>query len=120
MMPTFTAGPNAYPTIVRMTPPRRFATLRMIALIVSASIFALVLAAAIIGLARAANGTAIPTATMHPTQGTATYNDGWVDMGQALLDAQKAPNGPAQVEHCLDTAPRGDALITCIDAIKLH
>lgn len=71
------------------------------------------LAAMIIGFAKAADA---PKAT----QGTADYNDGWVDMGQAMLDASKAPHGQAKVDHCLATAPNGDALITCIDAITLH
>lgn len=102
-------------TLTSIPAPRRL-TARRIAIILTTTFVVIPLLACMIigfGKAIADNGAA-------PTAKTADYNDGWVDMGQAMLDASNAPQGRARVDHCLATAPNGDALITCIDAIPLH
>jgi hypothetical protein len=118
-MPPITAGPRAIPNLHTRRSTKSRIAITIAALF--APILIMILAAAAIGFAKAAQGTGIATIahTAPAKQGTATYNDGWVDMGQAMLDAQHAPGGAAKVAACLDSSTTGDDLITCIDAIPV-
>lgn len=90
-------------TLTRRRPTRTKTIVMGIAAVILLPFFT----AAMVGCAEAATSTKAPH--------TATYNDGWIDASQNMIDQYKISR--QGVDNCLADDKTGGALISCIDAI---
>lgn len=91
-------------TLTRRRPTRTKTIVMGIAAVILLPFFT----AAMVGCAEAATSTKAPH--------TSTYNDGWIDASQNMIDQYKISR--QGVDTCLAGDKTGDALIRCIDAIR--